>query len=129
MGLNPGDPSGYAQWSMSRVRARKVLSDNVNKGPYTRSWTINGQVVNVVASPANQDKGTAVADAVGWRRVNPEANTPLPPVVDVGDIIVIAWEYFKLVANPAILVEAVANAKLFSHWPVGYEGAASFDLP
>jgi len=123
-GENPADPSGFEQGWFSRIRARKVLGDTVNKLPFVRSWGS----VNVVASPMQQDKITAVADAVGYRRVA-VSNTVIPPVVDVGDMLLIMWEYFVLTADQATLATAVANAATFKDWPAGYTGSASFDKP
>lgn len=122
-GTDPNDPTGFVEGWMARVRARKVLGDNVDKQPFVR--TLLNTNTEVVATPMSQDKVTGAADAIGWRRVNPEA--ALPAVVDVGDILVIWWEYFKLTADPATLAQAVANAKAFPKWPPGYTGAASFD--
>lgn len=127
-GVDPADPSGFAQGWFARVRARKVLGDNVKKLPFVRSWVANGQTVNVVASPMEQDKITAIADAVGFRRVA-VSNSMIPPVVDVGDMITIWWEYFLLTADQATLTKAVANAGAFPNWPAGYQGRASFDTP
>lgn len=123
-GQLPGDPTGFQQGWFSRIRGRKLVGDNVNKKPFTRSWTINGQTTNVVASPMEQDKLTAVADAVGFRVVD-SANT----VRDVGDMIAIAWEYFLLKADPSVLTQAVANASTLRDWPAGYAGNAAFDTP
>jgi hypothetical protein len=123
-GANSQDPSGFEQGWFSRIRARKRLGDNVNKGPFTRQW---GNV-KVAASPMNQDKNTAIADAVGWRRVATESAPVVPAVVDVGDILLIQWEYFKLTADPKILAQAVANANIVKPWPAGYPGAASFEV-
>lgn len=117
-----GDPnSPFEQGWMSRIRARKVLGDNVNKKPFTRAWG----AIKTVASCMGQDKLTAVADAVGWRRVNTDGATPT--VVDVGDILLIQWEYFKLTADPVKLKQAVENAKKLEKWPVGYTGIADFE--
>lgn len=121
-GTNPSDPSGFEQGWMSRIRGRKVLGDNVKKGPFVRSWTINGVLTQVVASCMNQDKITAIADAIGWRRVDSTQS-----VRDVGDMITIAWEYFLLTADPATLKQAIANAGVEWQWPAGYVGAAPFD--
>lgn len=126
LGLSPGDPTGYKQGWMSRVWARKVLGDNVNKQPFTREWTIGGVLTQVVATPMDQDKITGTADALAWRRVA-ISNTVIPSVVDVSDMIVIAWEYFLLAANQTLLAQAVKNAYMFPKWPAGYAGAASFD--
>lgn len=122
-GANPADPSGFEQGWFSRVRARKRLGDNVNKKPFTRQW---GNT-KVAASPMNQDKGTAVADAVGYRRVTVNKGV-VPDVVDVGDILLIQWEYFLLTADPKILAQAVANAAIVKAWPAGYQGAADFEV-
>lgn len=124
LGLNPSDPSGFAQYWMSRIRARKVKGDNVKKGPFTRSWTVNGKTTNVVASPSEQDKGTAVADATGFRYVDSTND-----VVDVGDMLVVWWEYFLLSADPTKLAQALKNAGTARNWPAGYSGNASFDKP
>lgn len=123
-----GDPNNpFQQGWFSRIRARKVLGDNVNKAPFVRMW---GKI-RTVASPMEQDKLTAVSDAVGFRRVNAvPSNVPnFPTVVDVGDMIVVWWEYFKLIADPATLKQAIENAKAFPNWPAGYTGAADFDKP
>jgi hypothetical protein len=122
-GANPADPSGFEQGWFSRIRARKRLGDNVNKKPFTRAWAN----IKVAASPMNQDKSTAVADAVGWRRVTVN-NAVVPPVVDFGDIQLIQWEYFLLTADPEKLKQAVANANIVKPWPVGYQGAADFEV-
>jgi hypothetical protein len=127
-GADPTDPSGFNQGWFSRIRARKMLSDNVSKLPFVRSWGTGASAVNVVASPMEQDKLTAVADAVGYRRVA-VSNTVIPGVVDVGDMILIMWEYFVLTADTATLTQAVTNAKTFRDWPAGYTGNASFDAP
>jgi hypothetical protein len=121
------NPTGFNQGWMSRVFARKVLGDNVNKQPFTRTMADTGQ--QVVATPMSQDKVTGIADAVAWRRINAvPADVPnMPDVVDVGDILVIWWEYFKLTADPATLAQAITNAQAFPKWPAGYAGAASFD--
>lgn len=126
-GTDPNDPTGFVEGWMSRVRARKVLGDNINKAPYVR--TLLNTNTEVVATPMSQDKVTAAADAVGWRSINAVladvAN--MPDVVDVSDILKIWWEYFKLTADPATLTQAITNAKAFPKWPAGYEGAAPFD--
>jgi hypothetical protein len=123
-GESPADASGFEQGWFSRIRARKRLGDNINKGPFTRAW---GNV-KVAASPMNQDKNTAIADAVGWRRVATESAPIVPAVVDVGDIFLIQWEYFKLTADPKILAQAVANAAIVKPWPAGYQGVAPFEV-
>lgn len=123
-GQLPSDPSGYQQGWFSRIRARKLVGDNVNKLPFTRSWTVNGKTTNVAASPMEQDKLTAVADAVGFRVVDSTA-----AVRDVGDMIAIWWEYFLLSADPTILAKAITNASTFRSWPAGYTGNAPFDTP
>lgn len=120
-GADP-NPTGFQQGWMSRIRARKTLGDNVNKAPFTRSWTVNGVLTQVVASCMNQDKITAIADAVGWRRVDSTG-----AVRDVGDMILIGWEYFVLKADPATLAQAITNAGVEKKWPAGYTGAAPFD--
>lgn len=122
-GENPADSSGFEQGWFSRIRARKRLGDNVNKGPFTRQW---GNT-KVAASPMNQDKNTAIADAVGWRRVTVNRGI-VPDVVDVGDMHLIQWEYFLLTADPKILTQAVANANIVKPWPVGYPGVAPFEV-
>lgn len=122
-GEKPSDPTGFEQGWFSRIRARKRLGDNVSKKPFVRSWG----TTKVAASPMVQDKLTAVADAVGFRRVT-VGNPTVPPVVDVSDIITIAWEYFLLTADPKILAQAVANANLVGKWPDGYQGAADFEV-
>jgi hypothetical protein len=123
-GTDPNSPTGFVQGWFSRIRARKVLGDNVNKAPYTRQWP-GGQTV---ASPMSQDKVTAIADAVGWRKVTVN-NPAVPAVVDVGDMIAIAWEYFLLESDPAKLAQAVKNAGLFLQWPAGYQGKSNLDSP
>lgn len=125
-GENPKDPTGFEQGWFSPVRARKVLGNRVKKAPFIRKWA-GGQTA---ASPMVQDKLTAVADAVGWRRTNPNTvGGVVPAVTDVGDKLLIQWEYFLLTADPKILAQAVANAKQFVNWPAGFEGAADFDRP
>lgn len=121
LGLSPTDPTGYAQYWMSRIRARKIKGDNIDKGPFTRSWTVNGVTTNVVASPSEQDKGTAVADATGFRYVDSTND-----VVDVGDMLIVFYEYLIL-KDPTGLAEAIKNAGVLRDWPTGYTGAASFD--
>jgi hypothetical protein len=121
-GENPRDPSGFEQGWFSRIRARKRLGDNVGKGPFTRAWAN----VKVAASPMVQDKLTAIADAVGFRRVT-VSNTVVPPVVDFGDMALIQWEYFLLSADPDLLKQAVINANTVMKWPAGYGGAAPFE--
>lgn len=111
---NPADP--FVQGWFSHVRARKALGDNVKKAPFVRIWG----AVKTAASPMLQDKLTAVSDAVGWRHVNPEQPQIVPEVVDVGDMILIAWEVFKLIVPQAILAKAVQNAKTFNKWPADY---------
>lgn len=123
LGLNPNDPTGYAQYWMSRVRARKVKGDNVKKGPFTRSWTVNGVTTNVVATPSEQDKVTAICDGTGYRYVDSTND-----VVDHGDIQVVLYEYF-LLKDPAGMAQAIANAKIERNWPAGYTGNAAFDTP
>lgn len=117
---NPASPFSIP-W-LSRIRARKVLSDNVHKEPFTRVWAN----VKAVASCMQQDKLTAIADAVGWRRVNTDGITP--GVTDFGDNALIQWEYFKLTADPKILAQAVANAKTIAPWPKEFfDGVADFE--
>lgn len=124
---NPNDP--FNQGWMSHIRARKALGDNVKKAPFTRAWG----TIKTVASCMQQDKLTAIADAVGWRDVNVEPDLialGLPKVVDVGDVIKIAWHYFKLAANRDIMKQAIINAKVFNKWPDDYsatEAVASFE--
>lgn len=122
-GANPSDPSGFEQGWFSRIRARKRLGDNVNKQPFTRSWG----ATQVAASPMEQDKNTAIADAAGFRRVA-VSNAVIPSVVDVGDMITVWWEYFLLTADQATLAKAVANADIVMPWPAGYIGAAPFEV-
>jgi hypothetical protein len=121
-GEKPGDPSGYEQGWFSRIRARKRLGDNVNKAPFTRSWGS----VNVAASPMQQDKLTAIADAVGWR-ITQNVSTVVPPVLDYGDMALLHFHYFLLTADPVKLAQAVQNADLVAKWPAGYTGAAPFE--
>lgn len=118
-----GDPNNpFEQGWFSRIRARKVLGDNVNKKPFTRAWA----AIKTVASPMQQDKLTAVADAVGWRAV--QTVTPnVPAVLDYGDMALIQFHYFLLSADPAILAQAVINAKALNKWPTGYTGIADFE--
>lgn len=120
----PANP--FEQGWFSHVRARKALGDTVKKAPFVRQWAN----IKTAASPMQQDKLTAVADAVGWRQVNPEQPPIVPEVVDVGDMIMIAWEVFKLIVPKAILAQAVANAKKFNKWPDAYsatEAVADFE--
>lgn len=119
-----GDPTNpYVQGWMSRIRARKVLGDNVKKAPFTRIWG----AIKAVASPMQQDKITAIADAVGWRRTTVDTSTGVPPVVDVGDMILVQWEYFLLSADKTILAQALSNAGLLEKWPTNFPGAADFE--
>jgi hypothetical protein len=120
-GADP-NPTGFQQGWMSRIRGRKIVGDNINKAPFTRSWTVNGVLTQVVASCMNQDKITAIADAVGFRVVDSAKR-----VLDVGDMIVIGWEYFLLKAEPDILAQAISNASVQRKWPSGYKGSAPFD--
>lgn len=125
-GEKPGSPTGFEQGWFSHVRARKALGDTVKKAPFVRFWP-GGRTA---ASPMVQDKLTAVADAVGWRTVNPEQPPVVPEVTDVGDMIMIGWEVLKLIVPPAILVQAVSNAKKFNKWPAAYsatEAVADFE--
>jgi hypothetical protein len=119
-----GDPANpYVQGWMSRIRARKVLGDNVKKEPYTRIWG----AIKAVASPMQQDKITAIADAVGWRRTTVNTSNGVPPVVDVGDMILVQWEAFLLTVDPAVLKQALINAGLLEKWPANFPGAAVFE--
>lgn len=125
-GEKPGDPTGFEQGWFSPVRARKVLGNRVKKAPFWRAWAN----IKTAASPMVQDKLTAVADAVGWRRTTvPDGlnSTIVPAVVDVGDIILIQWEYFLLIADNATLKQAVTNAGLLQKWPANFPGAADFE--
>jgi hypothetical protein len=119
-GSDPTNPTGFVQGWFSRIRARKVKGDNINKAPFTRSWG----TTSVVASPMEQDKVTATADATGFRYVDSTND-----VLDVGDMIVVAWEYFLLKADPATLKQALVNASTLRNWPAGYTGNAPFDKP
>lgn len=121
---NPNAP--FEQGWFSHVRARKALGDTVKKAPFVRRWAN----VKTAASPMNQDKITSIADAVGWRTVNPEQPPIVPEVVDVGDMIMISWEVLKLIVPPTILAQAVSNAKKFNKWPAAYsatEAVADFE--
>jgi hypothetical protein len=118
-----GDPNNpYVQGWMSRVRGRKVLGDNVKKYPFTRAWA----AIKTVASCMQQDKLTAVADAVGWRRTVVSSSV-VPAVVDFGDIVLLQWEYFLLTADQGVLQQAVVNAGLLEKWPANFPGAADFE--
>lgn len=123
VGPNP-DGTGFTSGWFSRIRGRKVLGDNVKKTPFTRTLANTGQ--QVVSSPMNQDKITAIADAVGWRIVQ-NVTTTVPSVLDYGDMAVLQFHYFLLDADPTKLAQAAENAGLFLKWPAGYTGAASFD--
>ena len=119
-----GDPNNpYVQGWMSRVRARKVLGDNVKKTPFTRAWA----AIKTVASCMQQDKITAIADAVGWRRTTVDTSFGVPPVVDFGDMALVQWEYFLLTADKTILTQALHNAGLLEKWPANFPGAADFE--
>lgn len=123
LGLDPTDPTGFAQYWMSHVRARKIKGSNINKEPYTRTWKdpSTGQTINTAASPSEQDKGTAVADGVGFRYVDSTND-----VVDVGDILIVLYEYF-LIHDPAGMQQAIVNASVFRKWPAAYTGIAPFE--
>lgn len=119
-----GDPTNpfVIAW-LSRVRGRKVLGDNVKKAPYTRIWG----TVKAVASCMQQDKLTAIADAVGWRRTTVDTSTGVPAVVDVGDMILVQWEAFLLTVDKDVLKQALINAGLLEKWPANFPGAADFE--
>lgn len=125
LGVGPTpDATGFTSGWFSRIRGRKVFGDNVNKQPFTRTLANSGE--QVVASPMNQDKITAIADAVGWRIVQ-NVTTAVPEVLDYGDMALLQFHYFLLTADEATLTKAATNAGLFLKWPAGYTGAASFD--
>jgi hypothetical protein len=118
---NPNDP--FEQGWFSRVRARKVLGDNINKKPFVRVWA----AIKTVASPMSQDKITAIADAIGWRIVQ-LVNPDVPKVLDFGDMSVIQFHYFLLTADKDVLRQAITNAKLLNKWPSDYTGIADFEV-
>jgi hypothetical protein len=122
LGLNPGDPTGYAQWWMVAGRARKVLGNIIKKAPFTRTWTIGGVTTNVAATPSEYDHSTLTAEQVAWRYVDSQKN-----VRDFGDMVLVWWEWFITNTPPAELAAAIANAQEFRAWPPGYTGTAPFD--
>jgi hypothetical protein len=122
LGVSPGDPTGFAQYWMVRGRARKVLGDIIKKAPFTRSWTIGGVVTNVVATPSEYDHSVLTAEQVGFRYVD-----STKAVRDVGDMLIVWWEWFITNTPAAEVAAAIANASVERAWPAGYTGAAPFD--
>jgi hypothetical protein len=122
LGISPTDPTGYQQYWMVAGRARTVLGNLLKKGPFTRSWTVNGVTTNVAATPSEYDHSALATEQVSWRYVDSKGN-----VRDLHDMLLVWWEWFIQNTPPAQVSAAVVAAQGFRAWPAGYTGAASFD--